>query len=68
MRDRAYVVLAAKGTGIMLVGTTDTASEALIKLADALNQHAFAWAEDEPGFEISPAELRARSYEEQERH
>jgi hypothetical protein len=61
---RFFQVEAAEGAEVFLIATTDTASEAVIKLTDALDRHARAWATDETGTDVSMEDLIARARQE----
>jgi hypothetical protein len=61
---RFFQVEAADGEGAFLIATTDTASEAVKKLTDALDRHKRAWASDETGADVSMDDLVARARQE----
>ena len=61
---RFFQIEAVDSDDAFLIATTDTASEAVEKLTDALNRHTRAWASDETGAEVSLDDLTARAHEE----
>ena len=52
---------------VVIIGTTDTATAALIKFRDALPSYRRVWVSDESGADVSQEELIVRSIREQSR-
>lgn len=55
----AYQVEASDGAESFVIATTDRASEAIKKFADALERHRRAWVTDETGLDVSMEDLVA---------
>jgi hypothetical protein len=64
---RAYEVQGVTDTGETIsIATTDTASDALTKLRDAVTRYRRVWVVDESGADVSIDDLLARTNEEHE--
>ena len=56
-----YQICAVDNDGVHVLVTTDTAIEAIAKLAGATETHRRAWVKDETGLDVTPDDLMARA-------
>lgn len=60
----AYEIFAVDDGEVKGLATTDTATEAIAKMAGAAESHRRVWVKDERGVDVSPDELMARALKE----